>query len=310
MVLGARQSKASPGGSPSDETQARESGAVRGGAGGVRIGRGRPPAAWLVTYADLMTILVCFFVLIISYSIQDQVKMEVVAGSIREAFGVAEERRYAGEVKFKGAPDQRQPGNVKPSVNPTGEALTETLTAAPQRGAEGLRASVDQGAAARRPFIAAKERLENAILQHPILRDASEAITINLTEEGFQVLLVDTVGRPMFAPGAVEPTAEAVGLLEETARAIRPLANRITIEAHADALGSGEYSAFDLTADRANAARRAMTNAGFPSSRIAGVVGRGEANPLYPEDPFAPGNRRIEIVLEPVAPLLPEGGPL
>ena len=51
----------------------------------------RLAGGWLITYADLMTILVCFFVLIVSYSIQDQVKMEVVAGSMRDAFGVAED---------------------------------------------------------------------------------------------------------------------------------------------------------------------------------------------------------------------------
>ncbi|MGE0408525.1 MAG: flagellar motor protein MotB, partial [Amphiplicatus sp.] len=69
----------------------------------------RPAGGWLITYADVMTILVCFFVLIVSYSIQDRVKMEVVAGSMRDAFGVAEERRYAGDIRLKGAPDERQP---------------------------------------------------------------------------------------------------------------------------------------------------------------------------------------------------------
>ncbi len=268
--------------------------------------KGRPAAAWLITYADLMTILVCFFVLIVSFSIQDQVKMEVVAGSIREAFGVAEERRFAGDIKFEGVSEQRQPGNIRPSTNPTGEGLSDRLTAKPQRGSTGRQASVDQGAAAQRPFLAAKKRLENAILTHPILRGGEDAITINLTEEGLQVMLVDTTGRPMFATGEITPTPAAIALLEETARALSPLANRIMIEAHADATSSGAYSAFDLTADRANAARRIMLAAGFPRDRIAGVIARGEANPLYPEDPYAPANRRIEIILEPAAPLLPE----
>lgn len=263
-------------------------------------------SAWLITYADLMTLLVCFFVLIVSFSIQDQVKMEVVAGSIRDAFGVAEERRYAGDIRFEGVSEQRQPGNVRPSNNPSGEGLVDTLTASPQRGKDGQRASVDQGAAARRPFLAAKERLENAILAHPILTGGEDAITINLTDAGLQVLLVDTAGRPMFGPGDATPTPAATALLAETARALRPLANRILIEAHADATSSGSYSAFDLTANRANAARRVMTETGFPEARIAGVIGRGEANPLYPEDPYAAGNRRIEIILEPAAPLLPE----
>ncbi|MGD9800198.1 MAG: flagellar motor protein MotB, partial [Parvularculaceae bacterium] len=155
-----------------------------------------------------------------------------------------------------------------------------------------------------------KEKLEHAILMRPIAKDATDAITINLTETGLQVLLVDSEGRAMFAPGAAEPTAEAEALLEETARALKPLANRLFIEAHADASGAGAYSPFDLTAARANAARRVMEAAGFPANRIAGVTAKGDAFPLYPENPFAAGNRRIEITLEPAASLLPDERPL
>ena len=162
----------------------------------------------------------------------------------------------------------------------------------------------------RRRYEAAREKLEHAILMRPIAKDANDAVTINLTESGLQVLIVDTAGRAMFEPGGAEPTPLAAALLEETARALRPLANRVFIEAHADASGAGAYSPFDLTASRANAARRVMEKAGLPADRIAGVSGKGDAFPLYPEDPFAAGNRRIEIILEPAAPLLPEDRPL
>ena len=266
----------------------------------------RLKGGWLVTYADLMTILVCFFVLIVSYSIQDQVKMEVVAGSMRDAFGVAEERRYAGDVKMEGVPEERQPGNVKKTPQPSGEGLDETLSARPRQGADGRHGGFEYSNAERRRFEATKRKLENAILTHPLLKDASEAITINLTETGMQVLLVETAGRPMFEPGAVALTVRGEALVAQTARAVAPLANRVVIEGHADATASGSYSAFELTAARANAARVVMEREGLPANRIAGVTGRGEAFPLYPEDPFAPGNRRIEIILEPAAPLTPE----
>lgn len=267
-------------------------------------------ATWLITYADLMTLLVTFFVMIVSFSIQDETKMQVVAGSIREAFGVTRERRYAGEVKLDGTPDPRQPGAVIPTTSPAGEALDETLAARPAAGMDGKRGAFEAAPADRRRYEAAREKLEHAILMRPIAKDANDAITINLTESGLQVLIVDTAGRPMFEPGGAEPTPLAAALLEETARALRPLANRVFIEAHADASGAGAYSPFDLTASRANAARRVMEKAGFPADRIAGVSGKGDAFPLYPEDPFAAGNRRIEIILEPAAPLLPEDRPL
>jgi len=274
-----------------------------------RRGKGRQ-AAWLITFADLMTLLVTFFVMIVSFSIQDQTKMQVVAGSIREAFGVARERRYAGEVRLDGLPDPRQPGAIIPSTSPTGETIADTLAARPAAGMDGKRGAFDAAAVDRRSYEAARERLEHAILMRPIAKDANDAITINLTESGLQVLMVDTEGRPMFEPGDAEPTPLAAALLDETARALKPLANRVFIEAHADATGSGAYSPFDLTAARANSARRIMERAGLPAERIAGVTGRGDAAPLYPENPYAPGNRRIEIILEPAAPLLPEDRPL
>jgi len=272
----------------------------------LRNGDGRRNGGWLITYADLMTILVCFFVLIVSYSIQDQVKMEVVAGSMRDAFGVAEERRYAGDFKLDGTPEERQPGNIRPTPMPSANGVTDTLTARPAAGSTGHDGAFEFANADRQRFEEVKETLEKAILTHPLLKDSSEAITISLVEDGLQVVLADTTGAPMFASGAEAPTPRARLLLEETTKAIIPLANRIIIEGHADAAGTGSYSPFDLTTARANAARAIMEEAGLKPDRIAGITGRGAANPLYPEDPFAAGNRRIEILLEPAAPLLPE----
>lgn len=270
-----------------------------------RSSDGRRGGGWLITYADLMTILVCFFVLIVSYSIQDQVKLEVVAGSMRDAFGVAEERRYAGDFKLEGTPEERQPGNIRPTRSPSANGITETLTARPAAGADGLSGAYEYATADRKRFEDAKEKLSNAILTHPLLKDASEAITINLVEEGLQVILADTTGAPMFDTGATTLTPRARILLEETTKTIIPLANRVNIEGHADITGSGFYSPFELTAARANSARRVMEEAGLKSNRIAGVIGRGAAAPLYPEDPAAAGNRRIEIILEKAAPVLP-----
>jgi len=232
--------------------------------------------------------------------------MEVVAGSMREAFGVAEQRRYAGDFKLDGTPEQRQPGNIRPSVTPTANGITETLTARPAAGATGHDGAFDNANSDYRRLRATQDALEKAILTHPLLRDASDAITITMVEDGLQVVLVDTVGRPMFETGASAPTPLATALLTELAAALAPLPNRINIEGHADATGSGAYSPFDLTTDRANAARQILQDAGFPEARILGVTGRGAAAPLYPEDPYAAANRRIEITLEPAAALLPD----
>ena len=272
--------------------------------GRLRVSSGRA-GGWLITYADLMTILVCFFVLIISYSIQDQVKMEVVAGSMRNAFGVAEQRRYAGDFELIGTPDQRQPGNIRPTPTPSANGITETLTARPAAGDDGLDGAFENENSDFRRLRETKDALENAILTHPLMRENADAITISLVASGLQVIMVDNVGQPMFELGSATLTPRAQSLLEELATTLIPLPNRINIEGHADASGTGSYSPFQLTSDRANAARSVLENAGLPENRIRGVVGRGAATPLYPENPFADANRRIEITLEPAAPLLP-----
>jgi chemotaxis protein MotB len=265
----------------------------------------RPAGGWLVTYADLMTNLVCFFVLIISYSVQDRAKIAVMAGSLREAFGIVAERRYAGDVQLQGVPEARQPGNIRPSPTPTGIGVTDTLAAKPAAGAEGVDAAYAEQSADRRRYAEARDALLSLIAEDFLLKGAGEAVTINLAENGLQIVLPDREGAPMFELGSTIPTPRAVALLRDISKVISPLANRIRIEGHADALGGSAYSPFELTAARANAARKVLESSGFPKDRIAAVTGRGAAEPLYPEDPFAAGNRRIEIVLERAAPLLP-----
>ena len=266
----------------------------------------RQTGGWLVTYADLMTILVCFFVLIVSYSIQDKVKLEVVAGSMRDAFGVAEQRRFAGDIRIDGVPEERQPGNIRPTASPSAAGLTQTLSGNPTLGATGLDgAYLKSNADINRRYADAKDALEAAVLTHPVLRDNSDNLRVNILDNGLQILLVDKTGAPMFNLGQDTLTSSAAALLREVGEVIAPLPNQIEIVGHADAKGSGGYSAFDLTAARANAARRILEADGFPTDRINAVAGRGASAPLYPEDPYADGNRRIEIFLSPAAPLLP-----
>jgi chemotaxis protein MotB len=268
--------------------------------------RSRRSGVWLVTYADLMTLLVCFFALIISFSVQDDAKMQIVAGSIRDAFGVTEERRYAGDVDLVGAPDKRQPGNLRPSETPTADGLSERLSARPTSGATGVAGAHERPAADARRYQEAGAAIERAIHEDPLLAGADRQVTIKADVDGLKVVIVDAAGAPMFDLGGAKLTPRAEALLKDVATALKPLPNRIFIDGHADAVGAGGYSAFDLTAARANAARAFLETSGFPKERVAGIAGRGAADPLYPEDPFHAGNRRIEIRLEPAAPLLPE----
>jgi chemotaxis protein MotB len=142
----------------------------------------------------------------------------------------------------------------------------------------------------------------------PELNELSKHVLVDQTEDGMRIQLVDQDGRSMFDPGSSEPTARVQRLLSEVANSVAPLSNRVAISGHTDGQpfsGPGGYSNWDLSAARANAARRILEQSGLPQNRIAQVSGKAGSDPLYPDNPFASANRRITILLLKEAPVLP-----
>ena len=267
--------------------------------------------AWMVTFADLMSLLVCFFVLIISFSIQDTVKLQVVAGSMREAFGVTKERKFAGIIELDGSPERKSAKNVRLVEDPItverdfAQEDDGASSGSKQKGRHDLSASAIEQA----QFFRAKAQIENALKADPFLQEVSEQVTIQMTEEGLSVVLVDQQGRAMFEPDSPVPNARARQLIEQIAEAVADIPNPISIEGHSDANATstvGGYGKFELTAERANATRRILQASGIPEERISQVVGRGASDPLFPDDPYQAGNRRVVITLLRSEPVLPE----
>jgi chemotaxis protein MotB len=151
--------------------------------------------------------------------------------------------------------------------------------------------------------------LRQAMQDMPELAELSNHIIVDETPEGLRIQLIDQEGRPMFNPGATEPTDRAITLLRAVARIAERLPNRLSIAGHTDSAPStgGSYTNWELSSDRANAARRVLQTSGISNDRIYEVRGKAGSEPLYPDDPYMPGNRRISIVLLREAPVLPQG---
>ncbi len=266
--------------------------------------------SWLVTFADLMSILVCFFVLIISFSIQDQKKLQVVAGSMREAFGIKEVERKAGMIEQEGLPVRDFVKNISPIARENDSDFAEkSHDQRRKQGPEANTYDIKKSQIERpRYFAVAAASLRQAWRELPEITDLSDNIMVEETPEGLQIQLVDQEGRSMFRQGSAVPYARTAKLLAKMAPVLKGLPNRIQITGHTDAArlyAKPGYTLWDLSAERASAARRILAENGLPHDRFHSVIGRADAEPLFPEDPFLASNRRISILIMSEAPPLP-----
>ena len=266
---------------------------------------------WLVTFADLMSILVAFFVLLISFSIQDDKKMQVVAGSMRDAFGIRSESRKAGMVEVEGVPVRDFVRHVESeSREEDSDYSTENHTEARQQGPEANTHEFDLSDTIRsRQFASAAASLRQAWRDMPEIAEASDQILLEETPDGLNIQLVDQEGRSMFKPGDTAPRAHTRKLIAAMAPVLRAMPNRVQITGHTD--GSRLYdrpgfTQWELSASRANEIRAILAENGVRHDRFYSVVGKADTEPLFPDNIFLAGNRRISILIMTEAPPVPD----
>ena len=164
----------------------------------------------------------------------------------------------------------------------------------------------------RAAFERAAEDLRRAIAADPALADLSRQLLVEQVPEGLRIQLLDADRQPMFALGGAAPNDRARQLIASVAQVAQRLSNPIAITGHTDATpfrGGTDRSNWDLSAERANATRRLLADAGLPEGRIHSVAGYAERQPLLPEQPTAAANRRVAITLlrEPPGPVPARG---
>jgi chemotaxis protein MotB len=258
---------------------------------------------WFVTFADLMGLLVAFFVMLVAFSTQDAAKLQVVAGSMRDAFGVQDKIRYSGIIEIDGLPTRPRLKNAA-RVSPEDASATPTPD---QRGkSQEFGAKLQEDSA----FALAAASLRQALQEMPELAEISKNIMIEETKQGLNIEIVDQNGSSMFPDGLKEPYERTRRVVQRLAFQFKALPNRISIAGHTSAtkrpIRPG-YGPWDLSADRANAIRRILEEEGVPTARFAMVAGRADTQPLFPDDPFVAANRRVTITLMREAPPIPLG---
>ncbi|MFN4282634.1 MAG: flagellar motor protein MotB [Alphaproteobacteria bacterium] len=149
-------------------------------------------------------------------------------------------------------------------------------------------------------FGAAEKELRQAIQEIPELKALADSLIVDRTPEGLRIQIVDQDKMSMFALGSAVPQESTKKLLGEIQRIVSKLPNKIAISGHTDSTPysrSSTYTNWELSSDRAQAARRALLESGLDGARVKQVVGRADNDPLLPGEPASPRNRRLSIVL-------------
>ena len=144
-----------------------------------------------------------------------------------------------------------------------------------------------------------KEKIEQAMKQIPEFQNMQKQIRLTITAEGLRIDLLETQRGLFFATGNPKPTDAGKDLLEVLTKELLKLPNKVAIEGHTDSTpyGRTDYSNWELSADRANAARRILIESGLSGERISQVRGFADQRLLFKDDPANPSNRRISIIV-------------
>ncbi|WP_432379202.1 flagellar motor protein MotB [Duganella sp. P38] len=257
-------------------------------------GGGHHGGAWKIAYADFVTAMMAFFLLMWLLGSTTKGDLNGISEYFKTPLKVAMQGGSgSGDsssiIKGGGKDLTRSDGQVKASDDPQ-EKKTYNLTAAKAA----LEAEENQR------LQALKQRIENKIEANPLLKKYKDQLLLDITSEGLRIQIVDEQNRPMFALAKAELQPYTKEILHEIGFVLNDVPNRITLSGHTDStpyMSDAGYGNWELSADRANASRRELIAGGMQDAKMLRVVGLASAINLDKADPFNPINRRISIVV-------------
>lgn len=241
--------------------------------------------AWKIAFADFMTATAAFFLMLWVLGGTNDEEMKAMAEFFRDPTVIEASPSTLVESKEAGqtADAMIDMGGFKDA--PKGKEDDEDGSGKAEETAQ---------------MEAMKLELEKKIAENDALNQLKEQLKIDITPNGLQVQILDDRKRPMFGTGVDLPKDYAAKLLEEVGSVLASTDKKISIAGHTDSSGyhsSSEYTNWELSADRANAARRLLLKGGVEGNRIAQAVGMADTIPFDKENPYNPRNRRISIVV-------------
>ncbi|GAB5352482.1 flagellar motor protein MotB [Qipengyuania sp. 483] len=259
-------------------------------------GGGHHGGAWKVAYADFVTAMMAFFMLLWLTANPDKEMLKGLAeyfspadpGSLGPGYGGSATSGQAGASSSRAAQSSQQ--------QPSGTPAMEAATAGAARGG-----SANVPDASLRVLA---QELRLAIDSTPDPRDADNVKMLE-NADTLTISLMDTAKRPMFKDGSGEPNAYAASLLSRIARLVAGTGANVSIEGHTDAGGGLAEANWNLSSERAQAARRIMQGAGLTADRFTQIAAMASTRPVYPDQPMRAENRRIAIIIKAEGSALP-----
>ncbi|WDS34709.1 flagellar motor protein MotB [Pseudoxanthomonas sp.] len=261
-------------------------------------GRGHHGGAWKVAFADFVTAMMAFFL----------VMWLMAATTKQERMAISEYFRNPSPLAGKSpapAPGLNGPGGASSSMIKLGGSmdLTKGSRDVPfghSKGQAATAAEQDQRAQEKRRLESLMKELQEAISKSQALEPFKDQLLLDLTPEGLRIQIVDKQNRPMFDQGSAHLKDYTIAILHELASFINQVPNHISITGHTDTTAYSNdagYTNWELSADRANAARRALIGGGMEGTRVTRVVGLSSSVLFDKTNPQNPINRRISIVV-------------
>lgn len=264
-------------------------------------GGGHHGGAWKVAYADFVTAMMAFFLLmwLLNATTEEQrqgiseyfdpTPMEVSsntsgAGGVMGGLTVSNQGARVNDVQPIVHNDV-QPTQKQQQINPE------------QLAKEQLQAELEKRENSE--FEKVKEEIQKAV-ENSDLKELAKNLMVDMTPEGLRIQIVDQDGSSMFPSGSSKPYEKTIKLLDMVAGIIKTMPNQISVRGHTDSVPyskGADYTNWELSADRANASRRVLLDSGIETKKLSNVVGKADTEPLKPDKPDEAQNRRISIIL-------------
>lgn len=251
--------------------------------------------AWKIAYADFVTAMMAFFLLMWLLGSTTQGDKE----------GISEYFKMPLKVALLGGDGS---GDSTSVIKGGGDDLSRRIGQMRRSDFDDLKQSLDMDAlqilqdrVEREQLEKLKAKIEDAINSNPVLNKFKSQLLLDITSEGLRIQIVDEKNRPMFAIGKAELQPYTKMILHEIGKMLNDVGNKISLSGHTDATpypsGEKSYSNWELSADRANASRRELIAGGMNPEKMLRVVGLSSAVMFDKEDSFSPFNRRISIIV-------------